>query len=149
MARSFLRLSCRLARGILRLLGRSSGGFLGLSRCLTGRVLRLLLLLCEVLHLLISLLGSFVGHVLDALVLGCLIDRAFELRVGVDHLLDLGLRVALGELLRILLQLGAVILDLALEAAYRLPVEALGALRGLLLHLLLKILRHFVSLVLS
>jgi hypothetical protein len=98
--------------------------------------------------LLRSVLGGLIHLVLDAHVLGRLINRALELDVGVDHLLDLGLRVALGDLLRILLQLRAVVLHLALDPAYRLPVEVLGVLRGLLLHLLLKVwllVSHFIS----
>jgi hypothetical protein len=131
------------------LIGDLSGRLLGLPRRLSGHILRLLGgSLCGLLNLLLGLLGSLLHRVLDAHVLGRLIHRALEFHVGVDHLLDLGLRVAIGNLLRELLQLGAVILDLALEAAYRLSVEVLGVLRGLLLHLLLKILsliRHFVS----
>ncbi len=120
----------RLSGGVLSLLGGSSSGILSLTRHLASRllslprrltsgVLRLLgSSLCELLHLLLGLLGRFVHVVLYSGILCRLIHRALELRVGVDHLLDLGLCVALGELLRILLQLGAVILDLALEAAY-------------------------------
>ena len=51
-----------------------------------------------------------------------------EFHVGVVHLLNLGLRVALGELLGVLLQLLAVVLDLALQATNRLRVEVLRAL---------------------
>jgi hypothetical protein len=134
------------------LIGDLSGRLLGLPRRLSGHVLRLLGgSLCGLLDLLLGLLGSLLHRILDAHVLGRLIHRALEFHVGVDHLLDLGLRVAIGNLLGELLQLGAVILDLALKAAYRLPVEVLGVLRGLLLHLLLKILslvRHFVSILL-
>jgi hypothetical protein len=134
------------------LIGDLPGRLLGLPRRLSGHVLRSLCgSLCGLLDLLLGLLGSLLHRVLDAHVLGRLIHRALKFHVGVDHLLDLGLRVAIGNLLRELLQLGAVILDLALEAAYRLPVEVLGVLRGLLLHLLLKILslvRHFVSILL-
>jgi hypothetical protein len=43
-----------------------------------------------------------------------------------------GLRVALGNVLRILLKLGAEILHLALDPAYRPPIEVLGVLDGLL-----------------
>jgi hypothetical protein len=139
-----------LARYLSGLIGCLSHCLLGLSGCLSGSVLHLLRRSLRSLHdLLLGILGGLIHRVLDVHVLGRLIDRALELHVGVDHLLNLGLRVALGDLLRILLQLGAVILDLALDPAYRLPVEVLGVLRGLLLHLLLKIrslVCHFVSL---
>jgi hypothetical protein len=142
----------RLSGGLLGLTRRLSGRLLGLSGYLSGGVLRLLgRSLCGLLDLLLGLLGGLVHRVLDAQVLGRLIHRALDLHVGVDHLLDLGLRVALGDLLRELLQLGAVVLDLALDPTYRLPVEVLGVLRCLLLHLLLKIrslLRHLVSILL-
>jgi hypothetical protein len=158
LARHLPGLIGHLTGGVLRLLGRSSGCLLGLarhlsglvrdlshcllglSRCLAGGVLSLLGRSLQVLlDLLLGLLGGLIHLVLDAHVLGRLINRALEFDVGVDHLLDLGLRVALLDLLRILLQLGAVILDLAFEAAYGLPVEVLGVLRSLLLQLLLKI----------
>jgi hypothetical protein len=129
-----------LARHLACLIGYLSCGLLGLPGCLTGCVLHLLgRSLRGLLDLLLGLLGGLIHLVLDAHVLGRLINRALEFDVGVDHLLDLGLRVALLDLLRILLQLGAVILDLAFEAAYGLAVEVLGVLRGLLLQLLLKI----------
>jgi hypothetical protein len=108
-----------LARYLSGLIGDLSSCLLGLSGCLTGGVLHLLGRSLRGLHdLLLGLLGGLIHLGLDAHVLGRLINRALEFDVGVDHLLDLGLRVALGDLLRILLQLGAVILDLALEAAY-------------------------------
>jgi hypothetical protein len=163
-----LNLSCRLACSVLCLLGNLSSlvrhltchlsglirrltcSLLGLSRHLSGGVLRLLRsLTSDLLHLLQGLLGSLLHSFLDARILGRLIHRTLDLRVGVDHLLDLGLRVAFGELLSVLLQLFAVILSLALDPAQRLPVEVLGVLHGLLLHLLLKIrslIRHFFSL---
>ena len=132
------------------LIGRLSCYLLGLPRRLSCGVLRLLgRSLCDLLHLLQGLLGGLVHRVLDARILGRLIHRTFELHVGVNHLLDLGLLVALGELLSVLLQLLAVVLGLALDPAQRLPVEVLGVLHGLLLHLLLKILSlicHLVSL---
>jgi hypothetical protein len=129
-----------LARHLSGLIGYLSGCLLGLAGCLPGCVLHLLgRSLRGLLDLLLGLLGGLIHLVLDAHVLGRLINRALEFDVGVDHLLDLGLRVALLDLLRILLQLGAVILDLAFEAAYGLPVEVLGVLRSLLLQLLLKI----------
>jgi hypothetical protein len=129
-----------LARHLSDLIGGLSRGLLGLARHLSGGVLGLLGRSLRGLHdLLLGLLGGLIHLVLDAHVLGRLIDRALEFDVGVDHLLDLGLRVAVGDLLRILLQLGAVVLHLAPEAAYRLPVEVLGVLRSLLLQLLLKV----------
>jgi hypothetical protein len=129
-----------LARYLSDLIGGLSRCLLGLSDCLPGGILHLLGRSLRGLHdLLLGILGGLIHLVLDAHVLGRLINRALELHVGVDHLLDLGLSVALGDLLSILLQLGAVILHLALDPAYRLPVEVLGVLRGLLLHLLLKI----------
>jgi hypothetical protein len=129
-----------LARHLAGLIGYLSRCLLGLAGCLPGCVLHLLgRSLRGLLDLLLGLLGGLIHLVLDAHVLGRLINRALEFDVGVDHLLDLGLRVALLDLLRILLQLGAVILDLAFEAAYGLPVEVLGVLRSLLLQLLLKI----------
>jgi hypothetical protein len=129
-----------LARHLSGLIGDLSRCLLGLARHLAGCVLRLLgRSLRGLLDLLLGLLGGLIHLILDAHVLGRLINRALEFDVGVDHLLDLGLRVAVGDLLRILLQLGAVILDLAPEAANRLPVEVLGVLRGLLLQLLLKV----------
>ena len=163
-----LNLSCRLARSVLCLLGNLSGlvrhltchlsglirrltcSLLGLSRHLSGGVLSLLRsLTSDLLHLLQGLLGSLLHSFLDTRILGRLIHGTLDLRVGVDHLLDLGLRVAFGELLSVLLQLFAVILSLALDPAQRLPVEVLSVLHGLLLHLLLKIrslIRHFFSL---
>jgi hypothetical protein len=138
-----------LARHLSGLIGRLPNRLLGLARCLSSGILSLLGRSLQVLlYLLLGLLGGLIHLVFDAHVLGRLINRALEFDVGVDHLLDLGLRVALGERLRKLLQLGAVVLDLALEAAYRLPVEVLGVLRGLLLHLLLKVwclVSHFIS----
>jgi hypothetical protein len=84
-------------------------------------------------------LGSLVHLILDALLLGRLVYGAFELVVVVGHLLDLGLRVALRELLGVLLELLTVVLDLGLQAADRLRVEVLRALLGKLLELLLKV----------
>jgi hypothetical protein len=132
------------------LLGRLSSGFLGLSGYLTGGVLRLLgHPLRDLLHLLLGLLDGLAHRVFHSHILGRLIHRTLDLRVGVDHLLDLGLSVTGGKLLRVLLQLLAVVLNLALYAAHRLPVETLGFLQVLiLLRLLLAILHlfgHFVS----
>jgi hypothetical protein len=132
------------------LLGRLSSGFLGLSGYLTGGVLRLLgHPLRDLLHLLLGLLDGLAHRVFHSHILGRLIHRTLDLRVGVDHLLDLGLSVTGGKLLRVLLELLAVVLNLALYAAHCLPVETLGFLQVLiLLRLLLAILRlfgHFVS----
>jgi hypothetical protein len=160
--------ACQAANGILHLLGRSPYGLLSLSRDLSGLLGRLSRgflglsghltrgVLCllgdplrDLLHLLLGLLDGLAHRVFHARILGRLIHRALDLRVGVDHLLDLGLGVAGGKLLRILLELLAVVLDLALYAAHRLPVEAEGFLEVLiLLRLLLAILHlfgHFVS----
>jgi hypothetical protein len=135
-----------LARNLPGLIGGLSGYLLSLAGGLTGGVLGLLGRPAGgLLDLLLGLLGSLLHLVLYPNILGRLIHRALELYVRVDHLLDLALRL-LGELLRKLLQLGAVILNLALKAAYGLPVEVLGVLRGLLNVLLLKI-RYFAHLV--
>jgi hypothetical protein len=139
-------LTCNLAC----LLGRLSSGFLGLSGYLTGGVLRLLgHPLRDLLHLLLGLLDGLAHRVFHSHILGRLIHRILDLRVGVDHLLDLGLSVTGGKLLSVLLELLAVVLNLALYAAHRLPVETLGFLQVLiLLRLLLAILHlfgHFVS----
>jgi hypothetical protein len=108
-----------LTRNLSSLIGRLTCRFLGLSRRLSGGVLHALgRSLRDLLYLLLGLLGGFVHRVLDARILGRLIHGALELHVGVDHLLDLGLRIAVGELLGILLQLLAVILDLALDPAH-------------------------------
>jgi hypothetical protein len=136
--------------GILHLLGRLSSGFLRLSGYLPGGVLRLLgHPLRDLLHLLLGLLDGLAHRVFHSHILGRLIHRTLDLRVGVDHLLDLGLSVTGGKLLRVLLELLAVVLNLALYAAHCLPVETLGFLQVLiLLRLLLAILRlfgHFVS----
>ncbi len=127
-----------LARNLSCLVGGLPCSILGLACSLPGGVLRLLgRFLRELLHLLHGLLGSLVHRFLDTRILGRLIHGALELYVRVDHLLDLGLLVAFGELLSVLLQLFAVILSLALDPTQRLPVEVLGVLHGLLLHLLL------------
>ncbi len=135
------------AYGVLDSLHGLSCLLCGLSRCLSclicglpGGILRSLgCCLCVLLHLLLGLPDSLIRHIYNALALGCLIHRVLEFHVGVDHLLDLGLRVALGELLGELFQLATVVPDLAPETAYGLPVEVLGVLRNLLLQLLLKI----------
>jgi hypothetical protein len=114
---------------------------LGLISNLPGCLLSFLSrLLCELLHLLQGLLGSLIHYILDASILSRLSHRVLKLYVGVDQLLDLGLLVALWELLSVLLQLLTIVLGLALDPAQRLPVEVLGLLHGLLLHLLLKVL---------
>jgi hypothetical protein len=103
----------------------------------------------DLLHLLLGLLGGLAHRVFHSRILGRLIHRTLDLRVGVDHLLDLGLSVASGKLLRVLLELLTVVLDLALYAAHRLPVETQGFLQvPFFLRLLLDGLRsfaHFVS----
>jgi hypothetical protein len=151
------------AHGVLHLLGGSSHGILGLashlsylicglSRCLLGLpdcltcgVLHLLgRSLCGLHDLLLGILGGLIHRVFDVHVLSRPIDHILELQVGVGHLLDLGLRVSLGHLLSILLQLGAIILRLALDPAYRPPVEFLGVLDGLLLKIL-SLIGHFIS----
>jgi hypothetical protein len=101
----------------------------------------------ELRHFLLRALGRLVHLILDTLLLGRLVYGPFELYVVVGHLLNLGLRVALGELLRVLLELLAVVLDLALQATNRLRVEVLRALLRQLLELLLKVqsLAHAVS----
>ena len=105
-----------LARYLSCLIRGLSSGFLGLPGDLSCRVLRLLgRLPRDLLHLLQGLLGSLVHRILDTRILGRLIHGALELRVRVDHLLDLGLLVTFGELLSVLLQLFAVILSLALD----------------------------------
>jgi hypothetical protein len=120
----------RLARGVLRLLSRTPKGLLGLL----GRSSRS------------GALRRLVHHVFEPLVLGRLLEGVLDLRVGVGHLLELGLRVR-GGLLGQALQLGAVVLQLALDPAERVPEELLGALHGLLLDLLLQVLcfGHFLT----
>jgi hypothetical protein len=138
--------------GILSLAGHLSylicglaGCLLGLPDCLTCGVLHLLGRSLGGLHdLLLGILGGLIHRVFDVHVLSRLINRALELQVGVGHLLDLGLRVSLGHLLSILLQLGAIILHLALDPAYRPPVEFLSVLDGLLLKIL-SLIGHFIS----
>ena len=100
-------LACLLGRltGYLSgLIGRLSSGFLCLSGYLTGGVLRLLgHPLRDLLHLLLGLLDGLAHRVFHSHILGRLIHRTLDLRVGVDHLLDLSLSAALGKLLRELL----------------------------------------------
>jgi hypothetical protein len=144
LPRGVLGLPCRLAGSVLHLTCYLTGLVGCLPRCvlrLLGRTLR------EVRHLLLRALGSLVHLILDTLVLGRLVYGPFELHVVVGHLLDLGLGIAVGELLGVLLELLAVVLDLALQAADRLRVEVLRVLLRLLLDLLLKVqaLGHAVS----
>ena len=167
LPRGLLTLLCCLTGGVLRLLGRSSGDVLGLTRnlaCLLGRLTGYLSSLIgrlssgilrplgrplrDLLHLLLGLLDGLAHRVFHPRILGRLIHRTLDLRVGVDHLLDLGLSAALGKLLRELLQLLAVVLDLALYATHRLPEVVLYLLQVLILQrLLLNGLRSFAHLV--
>jgi hypothetical protein len=152
LARSVLRLLGRLARGVLDLTRRLAGsllrltsnltclvcslacGILDLTRRLAGYVLRLLRRLR---YLLLGALGRLFHLVLDALLLGRLVYGPFELYVVVGHLLDLGLGIAIGELLGVLLELLTVVLDLTFQAANGLRVEVPRALLGQLFDLLL------------
>lgn len=59
--------------------------------------------------------ASLAHRILDALVLGRLIHEVLDLIVGVDHLLHLRLFSSFRKLLRELLQLAAIVVDLALE----------------------------------
>jgi hypothetical protein len=88
-------LANRLARGILGLPGRLTGGILDALRGLPSLVCGLP---CRVLGLLgdtsggspfLRLLGRLVHGVVESLVIGRLVERALDLRVGVDHLLQL------------------------------------------------------------
>jgi hypothetical protein len=154
-----------LARGLPRLIGHLASRVLGLTRDLSGLIRglprhllglvghlpgRVLRPLREIAHGLLELFGGLVHRVLYALVLGRTIHRALDLFIGVDHLIYLGLGITVGNLLRVLLELLAVVLDLGLDPAHRLPEEVLGLFQVLLvLRLLLKIrslICHFVSL---
>jgi hypothetical protein len=138
-------LICGLASHLSYLICGLSRCLLGLPDCLTCGVLHLLgRSLCGLHDLLLGILGGLIHRVFDVHVLSRPIDHILELQVGVGHLLDLGLRVSLGHLLSILLQLGAIILRLALDPAYRPPVEFLGVLDGLLLKIL-SLIGHFIS----
>ena len=133
----FLHLLGAPAGHLLHLVGGLSDGFLALARGFVCGLPRLL--------------GLFLHHVLYTSVLSRLIYVVPELGVGVGHLLDLGLRI-LGELLRKLLQLGAIALHPALYPAHRSREEVLGLLHALILRLLLEVLRlfaHFFSPLLS
>src|SRR5829696_3012005 len=165
LSRSVLRLSGGLSGGVLdalhglsrlvrHLADRLTGGILCLPGGLSGGVLDLLgglagLFLClssYVLGLLgdipgggplLRLLGRIVHRVVEPLVAGRLVEVALDLRIGVDHLLQLSLRLRRG-LLHQALELSAVVLDLTLEAAERVGVEVLGTLHYLLLYPLLE-----------
>jgi hypothetical protein len=164
----------RLTGGVLRLLGRSLRDLLGLSGYLSdligdpaqGSAALLLALLTpasqaangvlhllgrslrDLLHLLLGLLDGLAHRVFHSRILSRLIHRTLYLRVGVDHLLDLRLSVALGKLLREPLELLAVVLDLALYAPHRLPEVVLCLLKVLfVLRLLLDGLRSFAHFV--
>ena len=138
-------LTNRLSGGILGLPCRLTGGFLdalrglpGLLLCLARGVLGLLGdLSCG--SPLLCLLGGLVHRVVESLVTGRLVEGVLDLRVGVDHLLQLRLRLRRG-LLHQALELGAVVLQLTLEPAERVAVEVLGALHDLLLYLFLEVL---------
>jgi hypothetical protein len=127
---SLLGLAHRLARGVLGLLSRAPEGLLGLLGSSSGG----------------GALRRLVHHVFQPLVLGRLVEGDFDLRVGVGHLLELGLHLR-GGLLGQALQLAAIVLQLALDPAERVPVELLGALHRLLLDLVLQVLcfGHFFT----
>jgi hypothetical protein len=114
-----------LPHSLLRLLSSPAGGVL----CLPGRLADGLL----------YLLNRFVYSVFDPLALGDFVERALDRLVGVDHLLDLRPRVLLllRQLFQQALQLGTVVLQLALELPDRVAVEVLSAVYRLLLDLLL------------
>jgi hypothetical protein len=144
-------LACLLGRlsGYLSgLVGRLSSGFLCLSSYLAGGILRLLgRPLRDLLHLLLGLLDGLAHRVFHPRILGRPIHRTLDLRVGVDHLLDLGLRVG-RKLLHVALKLCVVALHPAFYATHRLPEVVLCLLQGLLiLRLLLNGLRSFAHLV--
>jgi hypothetical protein len=96
LASHLLGLVCGLARYLARLVGGLASHLLGLTRHLPRRVLSLLPRALRKLHyLLLGALCRLVHLVLDALLLGRLVNGPFELHVVVGHFLDLGLRVAL------------------------------------------------------
>src|SRR5215217_709182 len=136
-------LADRLTGGILCLPGGLSGGVLDLLSGLAGLLLRLSSYVLGLLGdipgggPLLRLLGRIVNRVVEPLVAGRLVEVALDLRIGVDHLLQLRLRLRRG-LLHQALELGAVVLDLNLEAAERVGVEVLGTLHYLLLYPLLE-----------
>src|SRR5215218_4739658 len=116
--------------GVLSLLGDSSSGVLDALGGLPG-------LICHLARGLLGLLGRLVYRVVESLVMGRLVESALDLRVGVDHLLQLRLRLRRG-LLHQALELGAFALQLTLEPAERVAIEVLGALHDLLLYPLLE-----------
>src|SRR5215217_5788826 len=136
-------LADRLTGGILCLPGGLSGGVLDLLSGLAGLLLRLSSYVLGLLGdipgggPLLRLLGRIVNRVVEPLVAGRLVEVALDLRIGVDHLLQLRLRLRRG-LLHQALELGAVVLDLTLEPAERVGVEVLGTLYYLLLYPLLE-----------
>src|SRR5829696_2729547 len=143
LSRLVRHLADRLTGGILCLPGGLSGGVLdllggvaGLFLCLSSYVLGLLGDIPGGGPLL-RLLGRIVHRVVEPLVAGRLVEVALDLRIGVDHLLQLSLRLRRG-LLHQALELSAVVLDLTLEAAERVGVEVLGTLHYLLLYPLLE-----------
>src|SRR5215216_2153445 len=119
-----------LTRGILSLPGRLARGILDALGGLPG-------LICHLARGLLGLLGRLVYRVVESLVMGRLVESALDLRVGVDHLLQLRLRLRRG-LLHQALELGAFALQLTLEPAERVAIEVLGALHDLLLYPLLE-----------
>jgi hypothetical protein len=120
------------------------GHLLGGTRSVGLLLLGLLLLLTA--GGLLVLLEHLVYVLCQPEVLSRLIERTLERLVGVDHLLDLGLHFFVRDLLGEALELGAFALQLSLEPPQRLPEEVLGAVYGLLLHLLAEILWTFVLL---
>src|SRR5215203_1808862 len=136
-------LADRLTGGILCLPGGLTGGVLDLLSGLASLLLRLSSCVLGLLGdipgggPLLRLLGRIVHRVVEPLVAGRLVEVALDLRIGVDHLLQLRLRLRRG-LLHQALELGAVVLDLTLEAAERVGVEVLGTLHYLLLYPLLE-----------
>jgi len=125
-------LANRLTRNILGLPSRLTGGILDSLHGLPGLLLRLA-------QGVLSLLGRVAHGIVDTLIAGRLVDGAFDLRVGVDHFLQLRLRFRRGLLYQAL-ELGPVVLSLALDPAQRVTVEVLGALHYLLLYPLLEVL---------
>ncbi len=81
------------------------------------------------------MLGCPVHRLSHALLLGDdIVEGVSYDLVGFAHLFEVGAAVllGLGELVEQFLELGSVVLDLALERAERVPVEVLGALQRLL-----------------
>src|SRR5215208_281186 len=141
-------LTGHLSRGVLHALRGLSGlvshlsyGALCLISCSSRGVLRLvdrhiygvLCSLRDLAHGLLRLPDHLAYGVFRSLVLGRLVERVLDLCVGVDQLLDLRPRFLLGlrELLRWALQLGAVVLELALSLPDRVAVDVLRHVHGL------------------